>query len=206
MAFQKPVKGVCPSVCCVQLLRAFDLTVLEQVHGDAVLVVVGVAVRPDLADGELALVVGFHMEDPIHLAHPVGKPVVQLDGHGQLHLEGGGVAGAEGAQESVVLKAVQLVGGSVVDQLGAVPDLHGELGQELRHGGDSLFLRDLGTERIVRLIMRLGSHVEIHEIAVGRRIGEGNGLRHGIAGHDVFEAAEQVGLRVLAAGLEVKTF
>ena len=52
--------------------------------------------------------------------------------------------------------------------------------------------------------MRLGSHVEIHEIAVGRRIGEGNGLRHGITGHDVLEVLEQIGFRVLAAGLKLK--
>ena len=52
--------------------------------------------------------------------------------------------------------------------------------------------------------MRFGSHVEIHEIAVGSGVGEGDGLRHGIAGHVVLKAAEQIGLRVLAAGLEVK--
>ena len=54
--------------------------------------------------------------------------------------------------------------------------------------------------------MGFGSHVEIYKVAVGGGIDEGDGLRHGIAGHDVFEAVEQVGLRVLAAGLEVKTF
>ena len=165
---------------------------------------VGVAVRPDLADGELALVVGFHVEDPIHFAHPVCKPVVQLDGHGQLHLQGGGVAGAEGAQEGVVLEAVQLVGGSVVDQLGAVPDLHGQLGQELGHGGHGFLLRYLLAEGIARLVVGFRSHVEVDVIAVGGFVGEGDGVGDGITGHDVLEAIEEVGLRVLAAGLEVE--
>ena len=52
--------------------------------------------------------------------------------------------------------------------------------------------------------MGFGSHVEIYKVAVGGGIGEGDGLRHGIAGHDVLKAAEQIGLRVLAAGLKVK--
>ena len=167
---------------------------------------VRIAVRPDLTDGKLAFVVSFHMENPVYFAHAVGVLVVQLDGDAQLHFQRGRLAGAEGAEELIAFQAVQLVGRCVIDQLCTVPDLHGELGKELRHGGDGLLLRDLGAERIGRLIMRLGSHVEIHEVTVGRRIGEGDCLRHGIAGHDVFEAAEQVGLRVLAAGLEIKTF
>ena len=54
--------------------------------------------------------------------------------------------------------------------------------------------------------MGFGSHVEIHEIAVVSGVGEGDGLRNGIAGHDVLKVAEQIGLRVLTAGLKVKAF
>ena len=206
MAFQKPVKGVCPSVCCVQLLRAFDLTVFQQIDRDAVISVVRIAVRPDLTDGKLTFVVSFHMEDPVHFTYAVGVLVVQLDGDAQLDFQRGRLAGAEGAEKLIAFQSVQLVGRSVIDQLRAVPDLHGKLGQELRHGCDGLRLRNLGAERIFRLVMRLGSHVEIHEIAVVSGVGEGDGLRHGIAGHDVFEASEQVGLRVLTAGLEIEAF
>ena len=38
--------------------------------------------------------------------------------------------------------------------------------------------------------MRLGSHVEIHEVAVGRRVGEGDGLADDVAGED--EAKESL--------------
>ncbi len=144
------------------------------------------------------------MEDPVYFTHAVGVFVSQFDRNIQLDFERGFLTRAVCAEELIGFQAVQLVGRSVIDQLCTVPDLHRELGQELRHGDDGLLFRDLGAERICRLVMGFGSHVEIHEVAVGGGIGEGDGLRHGIAGHDILEAAEQIGLRVLAAGLEVK--
>ena len=145
------------------------------------------------------------MEDPIHLAHPIGEPVIQRSGNGQLHFQGGGIAGAEGAQEGVILEAVQLVGGSIVDQLGAVPDLHGQLGEELGHGSHGFPLCHLPAEGIACLVMGLRSHIEVDEVAVGGIVGEGDGIGNGVTGHDVLEAIKEVALRVLAARLEIET-
>ena len=144
------------------------------------------------------------MENPVHLAYAVGKLVVQIDGDTQLNLQRGGLAAAEGAEEFIACQTAQLIWGSVIDKLRAVPDLHRQLGEKLRHCGDGLLLGHLWAEGIRRLIMRLGSHIKIYEVAVGCRVCEGDGLCHGIAGHYVLEAVKQVGLRVLAAGLEIE--
>ena len=198
------VKGVCPAVFRMQHLGFFRLAVLQQVHGDAVIPMVFVAVRPDLPDGKQIFIVGLHVEDPVHLPHPVGKPIIQGKGDTQLDLQCGRLAGAENPQELVALQAVQLIGGGFIDQLRAIPDLHRKLGKEFRHGGQGLPRRHLGADGIGSLTVGLGPHIEVYTVAVCGSVGEGNGLRHRIAGHQIFEIAEQVGFRVLAAGPEVE--
>ena len=47
-------------------------------------------------------------------------------------------------------------------------------------------------------------HIEVDEIAVGCGVLECDGFRQRITGHDVLEVLEQIGFRVLAAGLKLK--
>ena len=98
MALYQLVKGVCPAVFGIQNLGFFHLAVPEQVDGHAVIGVIAVAVRPNLTDGELAFLIGFHMENPVHLTHAVGVFVAKVSGNGQLHFQSGRFAGAEGAE------------------------------------------------------------------------------------------------------------
>ena len=180
---------------------------------------VGVAVGPDLAHGALVFVEALHMEHPVHLAHPVGVLVAQVNGDVQLHPEGGLLAGAERAQQAVVPQAAGLVGGGYIDQLLAIVNAHGQLGEEVRHGGHGLvplagdirlILAVLVFELLVigqgvgGLVVGLDAQVEVDEIAVRGGIGEGDRLGQLIAGHDVLEVIEEIRQGVLAAGLEIK--
>ena len=65
----------------------------------------------------------------------------------------------------------------------------------MRHAGPGLTHRHVGAEGIGGLVMGLGAQIEVYEVAVCGSVGEGNGFRHRIAGHQIFEIAEQVGFR-----------
>ena len=127
MPLDQTVKGICPAVFRVQLLSPFHLAVLEEVDGDLVSGVQPISVCPDLANRQLAFVEGFDMEDPVDLAHALGKLVSKLQRHAQFNLQLRGLAGAERAERCIFLKAAEFVSLRVKDQRFAVPDLHGEL-------------------------------------------------------------------------------
>lgn len=139
MPLDQTVKGICPAVFRVQLLSPFHLAVLEEVDGDLVSGVQPISVCPDLANRQLAFVEGFDMEDPVDLAHAVGKLIVKLNRDAQFNLQLRGLAGAERAERRIFLKAAEFVSFRVKDQRFAVPDLHGKLLEELRHRCEGLF-------------------------------------------------------------------
>ena len=206
------IEGVGPVVRGVEHLSGPGLlAVLEQLDGDAVIGVAGVAVAPVLGDGELGLVEAVHTEHPVDLTDAVGIPVVKRDGHVQINGECGALALIELADKDVIGQSPGLVGSAFIDLRAAGLHRHGELREEVGHRRDGLIaltvdfglilavgvLKGLAVgEGVCGLVMGNCLHVEIHKVAVRgvlRSIGEADALGQVIAGHDVLEAVKQVG-------------
>ena len=129
----------------------------------------------------------FHQECPAHFAHTVCVLVAQLDGNIQFHFQGEFFALGKLPQEHIVRQGAGLIGGRIVNQFRAVVDAHGQLLEEILHGGNSFRLGDFLAEGVAVLVVHLGFQVDIDVIAVAGLIFEGNGLGKLITGHHIFE-------------------
>lgn len=125
-------------------------------------------------------------EFPIQLADGLLGIVAQGDRHVQGHVQGSGAAGVEGAEQGPVGKLGGFIGGSLEEDAAAL--LNGKL--------------QLLQKFLVARMGALGAHVDLNLIEAGSPVLDGDLLGTHIAGHDVLEVGEQVGIGVGAAGSE----
>ena len=184
------VPAVSPLVFFIQRDDLKDLAIFQQVDLDA-LGAVGIAVViPCLVDCQLAILDGFYHKRPVYFTHSISILAAQGNGDIQFHLEREFFTFGQLAQEDIVRQSAGLIGSGIINQFRAVVDAHGQLLQEILHGGNCFCFGDFFAEGVVVFVVNYGLQIDIDIIAILGSVLECNSLGELVAGHHILEVVK----------------